>query len=210
MFFRRLLVHSCQGARANFLTTILLNQFDNVNFKDIAVPLPDNTVKVINLNNVECNKQLDTDFADYDDVFTFAESYRLTTLRILPKNIDDIIDIAFLELTKYWNGYDDIRIMLPKLAAFVYEHSKADQNYHHKYDFKIYFNQVFDYNIILSVYMRYYIGWRREHEILNPAIQQNIMHNIRIQPRLTLMNKDDQMIEAIDLVRKELGDNIIF
>jgi hypothetical protein len=211
MFFRRLLVHSCQGARANFLTTILLNQFEDVNFNDIAIPLPNNVVKVVDFHNVECKKNLYTDFNTYDDLFTFAESHRLTTIRILPKNIDNIIDIAYLELVKYWNGYDDIRTILPNIAKLVYEHSLADKNYHHMYSLKIYFNQIFDYQTIISLYMRYNCGPYNDHNsILAPAVQQNVMHNLRIQPRLTVINKDEQMLEAIDMIKQELGTNIIF
>ena len=204
--YGNLLIYYDMGNRGNFLATILTDsatevKFNHVDLKNVAT---NGYEKIHSLyQSIRHHTEYETcpftifgqpdPITSFDDIFRIANKLNATTIRILPRDIDDVINSAHLALLKNRGQYTFDELL--GFCEFAIENLNEDLDYRHKFDYVVYFSELFDIDRIKNIYRDL------RNKDIDELVVDSIVKNYQLQPILT---KQENRVPELDATLNEI------
>lgn len=204
---KKFLFHYPMGARGDFLSAILLNQFILLEPDNYSIPpIPNKVVKVHGIKNiVPLYPFFPRQLSSFDEMFDEAKKHKLITIKIVAETLEEKLDVAYfgwiksivptlldpgkkigflhlkLQDAKPENYeklvIDNIYWFLNAIQHDIPQIQDEDKEYTAKYDYVIRFNDLFNIDFIKEFYKKIH------NEPIPFFVISKISQNILIQNR---------------------------
>lgn len=185
--YKGVFIHYINGARGDFLASILSS---GLTF-DFGTAHRLNYIKAHALTDYWTSP---IDGTSWEDKIANLKNMGYYTIRIVPKNVDALIQISYLNWVKKWlpniprNQYD-----LEWLTVGTLESVIDDRACHSLYDDVIDFDMLSDVEFLKTFYKKIH------HIDMSTDSEARIRENIKQQPNVFL---DDTVIDVVQLLKK--------
>jgi len=174
----KLLINYVPGARGDFLANVLIGNFTERIFRQFKLDTP-HYIKMHGLHDIystDYRHRLLNKLTNFDEVFTYCETNKIKTVKIIPGSITDLIDIAYFDRLKNWRKTPDVLEICGSFGP-IYQDYLTNIPYYDRYNYVVKFNELWDVSILNDLFREFH------HREFSTWERNMIQHQLTLQIR---------------------------